>query len=47
MEPIMGFVCKVSKQGPMRVLVIPKRLHGKLEGVDDEQVLVTVSSVIP
>lgn len=43
----MGFVCKVSKQGPMRVLVIPKRLHEKLDGIHGDQVLVTVSNVIP
>jgi len=43
----VGFVCKVSKQGPMRVLVIPRRLHGKLDGIDGKQVLVTVSDIVP
>lgn len=45
MSEILRFVATISHQGQMRVIVIPKRLHKKLIGLEDEQVKITLEKI--
>ena len=47
MVKVLDFVGTVSRQGRMRVIVVPKRLHHKLEGVEGKQVRVIVDDFLP
>lgn len=42
----MDFVGTVSHQGRMRVIVVPKRLHPRLEGIDGKQVRVIIDDIL-
>lgn len=46
MVKVLDFVGTVSRQGRMRVIVVPKRLHPKLEGIDGKQVRVVVEDIL-
>jgi len=41
----LKFVATVAHQGQMRVIVIPKRLHKKLEGFEEDQIKVTLEKL--
>gem|GEM_PF-3593851 len=45
MTEILKFVATIVKQGDMRVLIIPKRLHPKITKRDGEQVKVTIEEI--
>ncbi|MEW6044225.1 MAG: hypothetical protein WAO91_01610 [Candidatus Nitrosotenuis sp.] len=45
MTETLKFVATVAHQGQMRVIVIPKRLHKKLEGFEEEQIKVTLEKL--
>lgn len=42
----LKFIAKVSHQGKMRVIVVPKRLHSKLAELDENQVLIILEKII-
>lgn len=46
MVKVLDFVGTVSHQGRMRVIVVPKRLHPRLEGMEGKQVRVTVEDIL-
>ncbi len=46
MVKVLDFVGTVSHQGRMRVIVVPKRLHPKLEGIDGKQVRVIIDDIL-
>ena len=43
---VLDFVSVVSHQGRMRVIVIPKRMHQKLEKIEGKQVRITVDDIL-
>ncbi len=43
---VLDFVAVVSHQGRMRVIVIPKRLHQKLEKIEGKQVRIIVEDIL-
>ncbi|MEM4252416.1 MAG: hypothetical protein QXE84_02710 [Candidatus Nitrosotenuis sp.] len=45
MTETLKFVATVAHQGQMRVIVIPKRLHKKLEGFEEDQIKVTLEKL--
>jgi antitoxin component of MazEF toxin-antitoxin module len=42
---IEKFVATISHQGDMRVIVVPKRLHKKLEMYEGSQVKITIEEI--
>ena len=47
MVKVLDFVGTVSHQGRMRVIVVPKRLHFRLEGIEGKQVRVIIEDILP
>ena len=43
---VLDFVSVVSHQGRMRVIVIPKRMHQKLEKIEGKQVRIIVDDIL-
>ena len=43
---VLDFVATVSHQGRMRVIVVPRRLHFKLDKIEDKQVRVIVEDIL-
>ena len=43
---VLDFIATVSHQGRMRVIVVPKGFHNKLEKIKDKQVRITVEDVL-
>jgi antitoxin component of MazEF toxin-antitoxin module len=41
----MQFVATIAHQGEMRVIVIPKRLHGKVSVFEGEQVKISIEKI--
>lgn len=42
---ILKFVATIVKQGDMRVLIIPKKLHPKISKYEGDQVKVTIEDI--
>ena len=45
MTEILKFVAKIAHQGDMRVIIIPKRLHKKIENLDEDQVKIIIEKI--
>ncbi len=43
---VLDFIATVSNQGRMRVIVVPKRFHNKLEKIKGKQVRITVEDIL-
>jgi hypothetical protein len=42
---ILKFVATIVKQGDMRVIIIPKKLHPKISKRDGDQVKITIEEI--
>lgn len=43
---VLEFIATVSHQGRMRVIVVPKRLHNKLDKIDGKQLHIIIDDVM-
>lgn len=43
---ILDFVGMISHQGRMRVIVVPKRMHVKLDKIENKQVRISVEDIL-
>ena len=46
LNKVLDFVSVVSRQGKMRVIVVPKRFHKNVDDLDGKQIRIIVEDIL-